>query len=261
MKTRKYYLFLAVVVGILCAPAPGATEHLSSAYMPALPDLSASAGVVVMISPAASNIEGLPWGKLNEEVLQRIIKAGIKRYSGPIRGSVMHIDIPVSILRIDIDMLMLDDLQQYVLRIQTSLAAEVSLASGPKCSMKADIWWTAPEMQVVSIKDMPAKVTEVVLHQVDKFVESYLAANPPGAHVGDVNDVNVVSMTGATKRAWRVGESRPAEYKFVASKNSKVFHKAGCTSAGRIKPENLVGYSTRDEAIEAGKKPCKQCNP
>ncbi len=48
---------------------------------------------------------------------------------------------------------------------------------------------------------------------------------------------------------------------YVASKNSHVFHKAGCESAATISAKNLVHYSTRDEAIQAGKKPCHECNP
>jgi len=255
MKTKNYCLILSAVTAILCVPALGEMEVLSPAYMPALPDLSESAGIVVMISPYASDIGGLAPTELREKVLQRIVKAGIKRYSGPIRVSLMPSNLPVSILRIDMDMIKLDDLQQYVLRIQTSLATEVSLANEPKRYMKADIWWTEPAMQTVSIEDIPAKATEVVLHQVDRFIESYLEVNPPGTGVGDVNDVNAALMIAATKRA------SPAGYKFVASKNSNVFHRPDCSSAKRIKPANLVGYNRREAAIEAGKRPCKRCKP
>jgi phosphatidylserine/phosphatidylglycerophosphate/cardiolipin synthase-like enzyme len=48
---------------------------------------------------------------------------------------------------------------------------------------------------------------------------------------------------------------------YVASKNSEVFHKAGCQSAAKISARNLVHYNTRDDAIRAGKKPCDECNP
>ena len=47
---------------------------------------------------------------------------------------------------------------------------------------------------------------------------------------------------------------------YLASKNSQVFHKAGCPSAAKISEKNLVRYNTRDEAIQAGKKPCHECN-
>ena len=48
---------------------------------------------------------------------------------------------------------------------------------------------------------------------------------------------------------------------FVASKNSAVFHRANCKSAAKISAKNLIRYNTREEAIQAGKKPCHECNP
>ena len=48
---------------------------------------------------------------------------------------------------------------------------------------------------------------------------------------------------------------------FVASANSQVFHKPDCKSVAKISEKNLVHYATRDEAIQAGKRPCHECNP
>ena len=48
---------------------------------------------------------------------------------------------------------------------------------------------------------------------------------------------------------------------YVASRNSGVFHRADCKSAAKISEKNLVHYATRDEAMQAGKKPCHECNP
>ena len=42
---------------------------------------------------------------------------------------------------------------------------------------------------------------------------------------------------------------------FVASVNSKVFHRPDCKSAAKISAKNLVHYASREEAIQAGKKP------
>ena len=54
--------------------------------------------------------------------------------------------------------------------------------------------------------------------------------------------------------------SRPTDG-YVASKRSEVFHRADCKSAAKISEKNLVRYNTRDEAVQAGKKPCHECNP
>ena len=48
---------------------------------------------------------------------------------------------------------------------------------------------------------------------------------------------------------------------FVASKSGKVFHKSACPHAKRIQDNTKVTYRTRDEAINAGKRPCQTCNP
>ena len=48
---------------------------------------------------------------------------------------------------------------------------------------------------------------------------------------------------------------------FIASKNSQVFHRPNCESASKILPKNIVRYTTREEAISAGRKPCAECNP
>ena len=82
-----------------------------------------------------------------------------------------------------------------------------------------------------------------------------LAANPlVGTNEAD-------SLTASEKRTKPGDTSARAEYKYVASQSSKVFHKPECRWATRIKPENLVGYNSKDEVIKAGKRPCKQCKP
>ncbi len=48
---------------------------------------------------------------------------------------------------------------------------------------------------------------------------------------------------------------------YVASSRSQVFHRPGCRGAAKISEKNLVHYATRDEAIQAGKRPCPECNP
>lgn len=52
-----------------------------------------------------------------------------------------------------------------------------------------------------------------------------------------------------------------SEENFVASRKSDKFHNISCSSANRISAENIVGYHSREEAIEDGKIPCKLCSP
>lgn len=48
---------------------------------------------------------------------------------------------------------------------------------------------------------------------------------------------------------------------YYANKNSKKFHKADCKSVKLIKEENLYITSSREELINSGYSPCKNCNP
>lgn len=47
----------------------------------------------------------------------------------------------------------------------------------------------------------------------------------------------------------------------LGSRKSKVFHTPGCPHTRRISPANVVTFATPQEAIRAGRKPCRTCNP
>lgn len=48
---------------------------------------------------------------------------------------------------------------------------------------------------------------------------------------------------------------------FVGSRNSTIFHRASCSHASRIKPTNLISFSSAGDARKAGRNPCKSCRP
>ena len=47
----------------------------------------------------------------------------------------------------------------------------------------------------------------------------------------------------------------------VASKSSKVYHRASCSSAKRITQDNLVNFGSKQHAEQSGRRPCKICKP
>ena len=47
----------------------------------------------------------------------------------------------------------------------------------------------------------------------------------------------------------------------AGSTRSPVFHKASCSALAAIMEANLVSYASREEAIQAGKRPCPKCQP
>ena len=112
-------------------------------------------------------------------------------------------------------------------------------------------------MQVASSQNTLSKITQIVLGQTEAFTANWIAANPPDKKGPDAKNVAIAPNKPADQPA----DSQPAEYKYVASKNSDVFHLPGCSSAKRIAAKNRVGYKSKNEAINAGKRPCKLCKP
>ncbi len=58
-----------------------------------------------------------------------------------------------------------------------------------------------------------------------------------------------------------IDPSKKENKKYVASKNSKVFHLKDCSAAKRISEKNLKEYDSRMQALADGKRPCKICKP
>lgn len=48
---------------------------------------------------------------------------------------------------------------------------------------------------------------------------------------------------------------------YVASSKGEPFHQPSCAAAARITAEHLQTYQTREEALKAGHRPCKTCQP
>ena len=265
MKVRKHFILLAVVAGILYSSVCGEEQFIEQDYGAVLigrshPTLAGIERLAVVIVPpdAEPNKESLVWiwTELNTKVIERLSKDGIKTIPG-VAGNILNIVE----LRIDIDMLKLADSQQSVFCVQTSLSRAVCLMKEQRFSFKADVWETEPVMLAVSAEKMSEKVTSVVLEQVEAFIHAYLAANPPDKQVSDARTSDTVSRPVQQEQTKSVAKPPTAKYKYVSSKNSKVFHIPDCTSAKRIKPENLITYNSKDEAINAGKRPCKICKP
>ena len=56
-------------------------------------------------------------------------------------------------------------------------------------------------------------------------------------------------------------EEKAPVYKYVGSAKSNVYHYPSCGSAKRIKPGNIVSFSSAKDALGKGYRPCKVCKP
>ena len=288
MKAKKYYLSLGIVFAILCVPALGDVDLPLRHRDPLLigqpnPALAGIDKLYVWIVPPGfePNSHGLVFKELENLVADRLKEAGITVTETDIgkmgSDSAKMLEIlkrrivsaknlkfrPFRIpeLRVDIDTLDLEHSQKVVFRIQTSLSRAACLKEQSSLLFKADVWKTRPVMRATSVQNMPAIVIGVVLEQVEAFMHVCVAANQPGKQSSDAGASGTDSLTATEKQTKPGAKSAVAEYKYVASKNSKVFHKPECSWVKRIKPENLVGYNSKEEAVKAGKRPCKQCKP
>ena len=100
-----------------------------------------------------------------------------------------------------------------------------------------------------------------MLVQVDAFVGAYKAARSVLDLTEDASkDVPAAGVSAPTQSPPQ-NLRAAASYPFIASKNGAVFHRPDCRWAQNISGDNLVGYKTREEAVQSGKRPCKSCKP
>jgi len=74
----------------------------------------------------------------------------------------------------------------------------------------------------------------------------------PAPKISDGNPTNIDANTD---------QNQDQQGFYVAAKNSKVFHRPDCKWAKRISPKNKIIFKTRQDALNAGRRPCKVCKP
>ena len=271
MKIRKVFLFVFVLAAFAAFSVHAQKEMPRHEDEPLLidrinPTLEGIEEFYVIIEAHQSLPDegGLDWKKLNAQVKEKFNEENIKVTfveDTPNMASMppksMTGDLPA--LSVFVDMLRLEEAQMYVYHIRTSLKKKAYLSKDSSSFIKVGVWETGREMQAVSFQDMPSGVTDVVLRQIGAFIQAYKAANPADSKISDTE--NIIVMNVPEERAKSTVDKATAGYNYVASKNSSVFHKPGCRSAQNISEDNRVTYSSREEAIKAGKRPCKLCNP
>jgi len=209
---------------------------------------------VDLVTQDAAQVEKLiDLPKLRAQIATRFDEAGIK-HSDDEAG--MHPRLVVQIEGVPVP-----QCKQYVCRVQTSVSRVVTCPGPRELQIEAEVWRLRPMMKVAAASDAGKMITEAALMQVEAFIGTYKATRK----LQDRAKAAEPNMPGSAS----VGQSDPSQqnlqavsqFPFVASKSGLVFHRPDCRWAQNISDENRLGYKTRDEAMQSGKRPCKSCKP
>lgn len=93
------------------------------------------------------------------------------------------------------------------------------------------------------------------------FYLGYLAKSEAKASSPVVINCPVESYKAQNKPLSQVykGNATLSSYEYIASKNGKNYYPLDCQAGSRIKPENIIKFSTKDEAELAGYTLAKTC--
>jgi hypothetical protein len=102
---------------------------------------------------------------------------------------------------------------------------------------------------------------------IDVFAPVAAPANETGAPVNDQSgggqNADDQSGGGQITNATTINRSTPSsEESYVLNTNTMKFHRPGCPSADKIKPKNKEYVTrSREDILQQGYSPCKNCNP
>ena len=208
--------------------------------------------IEIYISPSEKNI--FDSNELEVLVVRKLRQAGLGVFAaGSNHVSAALPQMPR--LCTNINILKIPDSQNYAFSVETALAKEVYLNHNSTFTVKADLWKKGPELAFCQSSDVKKEITRRLVRQVDAFIDAHRASNMKN------NTETPIPPALPKKQGQLFQQHEPQDYQYAASKNSKVFHRRNCGSVKSINPENLITYTTRDNAIQAGKRPCKRCKP
>jgi hypothetical protein len=153
------------------------------------------------------------------------------------------------------------DCGRHVYRVQTSVNRVVTFSNHRDFHVLAAVWQLRPTIQVVPDERVVEAINAAAVVQVDAFVGAHEAARRLQPHAESTPAAAASARTGGRQDPEDTMRPSLIQFQFVASRNSSVFHRPDCRWAQNIAEKNLVGFRTRDEAVRAGKRPCKSCKP
>jgi len=198
--------------------------------------------------------EDSEWYKLKTKVTKKLKKLSVFI---PEPGILYTFMPPMSELKVNVGFFKPVDSEKYFCRTQIVLSRAVRLATEQNSEVfYADVWKSESLIGMADEpNDIPEKAVESALQLTEQFISDYKKANAKNRLPIEITPSYPDKPTPLKEES----KIETARRLFVASKNSKVFHRTDCSAAKRIKPENVTNFSTAGDAIRAGLRPCKIC--
>jgi hypothetical protein len=191
--------------------------------------------------------------KLKAQVSQKLRDAGIRpveENSESTQRLLVHIE------GIDVP-----DSDKYAYRVQTALCRLGMVPGQESRKIQVEVWRVRPVMAVAGKAQAGDVISAAVLAQTEFFSAARTAARSlPDATKSAGKDSPARGAVGQPQLSPQAAGPELA-YPFVASKSGSVFHRPDCRWAQNISGDNRLGYKSREEAIQSGKRPCKSCKP
>jgi hypothetical protein len=255
MAIHGYFTVAAILLG---ASVGGTTDVLPAERTRLVAAHEALAGIeelrVALVTQETPQVEKLiDVAKLRAQVIARLKEAGIRHEESDV-GSCPR-------LIVQIENVTVSDCGKCVCRVQTFMSRVVTFTARRDMQVEAEVWRLRPAIEVAAANEVGRVIAAAVLAQVEVFVDAYTSARRLQARALAAEPNTPGSGTPGRTQSSPQNLQAASPFPFVASRNGSVFHRADCRWAQNISADNRVGYKTREEALQAGKRPCKTCQP
>jgi len=149
----------------------------------------------------------------------------------------------------------------FAYHIQTSLSKKVYLKASVRTATKAFVWRIDRPIGFADANELQNKIQYELNGQVDAFIAAWRNVNSNKIKTEKAKTTTHSNTIATGYYQNTQDKAEPARDGYVASKNSKVFHKMNCSHARRISQKNKVTFKTKNEAVQSGRHPCKTCKP
>jgi len=262
--TPRLYVYTLLVMALLscCTTGYVAIAHGAQTTEYRLLADTGPLGVHIVLPKSVSILDEAFRDKLRKDIEDKLEKAGVSVFK-PREGVTYELKMSTD-LRVSIETLDVGQAGKLVCRIQSSLVRPLTLQQPKSLIFRAEVWKSEASMLMIASDQVRSEITKVAMNQAGSFLsdaQKAITNDSKTNRQGPAQSTNAIAPRNVTQQDAQSQTQPISDFPYVASKNSEVFHKSTCASAKKIAVGNIVGYKTREEAIEAGKRPCKRCKP